>query len=324
MAVTPPCRWTLGGVACFAQRMNRSDTAGAGRDEPMRGIPLLLGSVTLFSVSDALTKRLGESLPAVELAWLRYATFLAIASILLLRAPGRGLPRSRAPRLQVLRGLGVIVSAILFITGLQYLPLAEATAINFVSPAFVTVLSVVFLGERAGWRRWSAIGVGILGMLIILRPGSDAFSLAALLPIGSAAAWASAVTVTRRIAAVDAPETTLFWTAGVGFAVVTLVLPVLMLFGPAGVTLPSLPQIGLGLLVGLFSAAAQYLVVLAYRAAPASVLAPFSYTQLLTSGLLGVAMFGHVPDGWTLLGAAVIAASGLYMAQRERVRARGG
>jgi drug/metabolite transporter (DMT)-like permease len=164
----------------------------------------------------------------------------------------------------------------------------------------------------------------MLGMLIILRPGSDAFTLAALFPIGSAAAWASAVIVTRRIGAVDAAETTLFWTAGVGFAVVTLVLPFLMLFGPAGVTLPSLSQIGLGLLVGLFSAAAQYLVVLAYRAAPASVLAPFSYTQLLTSGLLGVAVFGHVPDGWTLLGAAVIAASGLYMAYRERVRARGG
>ena len=304
--------------------MIRSETAGQGRDEPMRGIPLLLGSVSLFSVSDALTKRLGETLPAVEVAWLRYGTFLAIASILLLRAPGRGLLRSRAPGLQVLRGLGVVASAILFITGLQHLHLAEATAINFISPVFVTVMSVVFLGERAGWRRWSAIGVGVLGMLIILRPGSDAFTLAALFPIGSAVAWASAVTVTRRIGAVDAPETTLFWTAGVGFAVVTLVLPFLMLFSPAGVTLPNLSQIGLGLLVGIFSAAAQYLVVLAYRAAPASVLAPFSYTQLLTSGLLGVAMFGHVPDGWTLLGATVIAASGLYMAHRERVRARGG
>lgn len=304
--------------------MTRSSTAGAGRDDPGRGIPLLLGSVTLFSVSDALTKLLGESLPAVELAWLRYATFLAIASILLLRGPGLRMLRSRAPGLQMLRGLGVIASALMFITGLQYLPLAEATAINFVSPVFVTVLSVLFLGERAGWRRWSAIGVCMLGMLIILRPGSDAFTPAALLPIGSAVAWASAVTVTRRIGAVDAPETTLFWTAGVGFAVVTLLLPVLVLFGPAGVRLPSLPQFGLGLLVGLVSSAAQYLVVLAYRAAPASVLAPFAYTQLLTSGLLGVVVFGHVPDAWTLIGAAVIAASGLYMAHRERVRARGG
>jgi drug/metabolite transporter (DMT)-like permease len=304
--------------------MKRNEAAGAGRDEPMRGIPLLLASVSMFSISDALTKRLGETLPAVEVAWLRYGTFLAIAAILLLRAPGGGRLRSRAPGLQVLRGLGVVASALMFITGLQHLPLAEATAINFVSPVFVTVLSVIFLAERLAWRRWCAIGVGMLGMLIILRPGSDAFTLAALFPIGSAAAWASAVIVTRRIGAVDAPETTLFWTAGVGFAVVTLLLPVLMLFGPAGVTLPSLTQIGLGLLVGIFSAAAQYLVVLAYRAAPVSVLAPFSYTQLLTSGLLGVAVFGHVPDGWTLLGAAVIAASGLYMAHRERVRARGG
>jgi drug/metabolite transporter (DMT)-like permease len=226
--------------------MKRSETAGEGRDEPMRGIPLLLASVSLFSVADGLTKRLGETLPAVELAWLRYAITLVIASILLLRASGRGLLRSRAPGLQVLRGLGIVASALMFITGLQHLPLAEATAINFVSPAFVTVLSVVFLGERAGWRRWSAIGVGMLGMLIILRPGGDAFTLAALFPIGSAVAWASAVTVTRRIGAVDAPETTLFWTAAVGFIVVTLLLPLLMLFGPAGVTLPSMEQIGLG------------------------------------------------------------------------------
>jgi drug/metabolite transporter (DMT)-like permease len=288
----------------------------------MRGIPLLLVSISLFSVSDALAKRLGETLPAVEVAWLRYVTFLALAAIPLARRGGAGLLRSRAPWLQVLRGLGVVGSAIMFIMALQHLPLAEATAINFVSPAFVTALSVVFLAERVGWRRWSAIGVGLVGMLIIVRPGSDVFTLAALLPIGSSAAWASAVIVTRRMGSLDAPETTLFWTAGVGFVVVTLLLPVMVLFGPSGIALPSLAQIGIGLLIGLFSSAAQFLVVLAYRAAPASVLAPFSYTQLLTSGLLGVVVFGHVPDGWTLLGAAVIAASGLYTAHRERVRAR--
>lgn len=300
-----------------------ADQAGERRDEPMRGIPLLLASISLFSVSDALAKKLGETLPAVELAFLRYATFLAIALIPFARRGGAARLRSRAPGLQVLRGLGVVGSAILFIMALQHLPLADATAINFVSPAFVTVLSVVFLGERVGWRRWTALAVGMLGMVIILRPGSEVFTLAALLPVLSSAGWASAVVVTRRIGTLDPPETTLVWTAGVGLVVVTLLLPAMMLFGVTPV-LPSLWQIGLGLLIGLFSSAAQFLVVLAYRAAPASVLAPFSYTQLLTSGLLGVLVFGHVPDGWTFLGAAVIAASGLYTAHRERVRARGG
>jgi drug/metabolite transporter (DMT)-like permease len=297
------------------------DQAGQGRDEPMRGIPLLLASICLFSVSDALAKKLGETMPAVEVAFLRYVTFVGLALLPFARRGGAGRLRSRAPGLQVLRGLCVVGSALFFITALQHLPLADATAINFVSPAFVTVLSVVFLGERVGWRRWTALGVGMLGMLIILRPGSEVFTPAALLPVLSSAAWASAVVVTRRMGAADAPETTLAWTAGVGLAVVTLLLPVMMLFGMTpGV--PSLWQVGLGLLMGLFSAAAQFLVVLAYRAAPASVLAPFSYTQLLTSGLLGVLVFGHVPDGWTFLGAGVIAASGLYTAHRERVHAR--
>ena len=300
-----------------------ADQAGQGRDEPMRGIPLLLASVSLFSVSDALAKKLGATMPAVEVVFLRYLTFVALALLPFARRGGAARLRARAPGLQVLRGLCVVGSAILFIMALQHLPLADATAISFVSPAFVTVLSVVFLGERVGWRRWTALAVGILGMLIILRPGSEVFTPAALLPVLSSAAWASAVVVTRRMGSADAPETTLAWTACVGLAVVTLLLPVMMLFGITP-GMPSLWQVGLGLLIGLFSAGGHFLVVLAYRAAPASILAPFSYTQLLTSGLLGVLVFGHVPAGWTFLGAAVIAASGLYTAHRERVRARQG
>jgi drug/metabolite transporter (DMT)-like permease len=291
--------------------------SGRPRDEPMRGIPLLLSAIALFSVSDALAKHLGESLPPVEIAWLRYAAFLALASIPLMRPGGSRLLASRAPRLQILRGLGVVGSAIAFIVALRYLPLAEATAINFVSPAFVTVLSVIFLAERVGWRRWSAIAVGMVGMLIIVRPGAAAFQAEALLPMLSSAAWACAVIVTRRIGTLDAPATTLFWTAATGFVVLTLLLPF-------GTVVPDARQVGIGLLIGVVSSAAQWLVVLAYRAAPASVLAPFSYVQLVFSGLLGLLVFGAVPDRWTLLGAAVIAASGLYMAHRERVRARSG
>jgi drug/metabolite transporter (DMT)-like permease len=299
----------------MAERDRSESSAGARLDLPMRGIPLLLASIALFSVSDAIAKHLAQSLPPPEIAWLRYATFLAIASVPLLRPGGSRLLHPRAPGLQVLRGLGVAGSAVLFITGLQYLPLAEATAINFVSPAVVTVLSIIFLAEKVGWRRWAAIAVGLLGMLIIVRPGSDAFQPAALLPLLSATSWSAAVVVTRRMAGVDPPTTTLFWTAATGFVAMSLLLPF-------GVVMPNARQVALGVTIGVISSAAQYLVVLAYRAAPPSVLAPFSYTQLITSGLLGVVVFGTAPDRWTLVGAAVIAASGLYTAHRERVRAR--
>ncbi|MGG5823795.1 DMT family transporter [Falsiroseomonas sp. HW251] len=300
-----------------------SDPPTGRRDDPMRGIPLLLTAIALFSCSDAMAKYLGRSLPAPEIAWLRYLAFFGLALLPLMRRGGSGLLRTRAPRLQVLRGFGVVGSAILFIMALQSLPMAEATSLSFVSPVFVTVLSMIFLKERVGWRRWSAIAAGLAGMLIIVRPGSDVFTPAALLPAASAASWASALVVTRKMGTLDPPQTTLLWTASVGFVVTSLLLPATFLFG-GHLAMPDAGQIGLGLLIGLVSSAAQYLVVLAFRSAPATVLAPFSYAQLLTSGLLGLVVFGNVPDGWTLLGAAVIAASGLYTAHRERVRSRGG
>lgn len=307
----------------MAGRSEVEGAEGARRDEPMRGIRLLLASISLFSVSDALAKRLAETLPVVEIAWLRYLAFVALALLPLMRRGGSSLLRSRVPGLQMLRGFSVVGSALMFISALQHLPLAEATAINFVSPAFVTLLSVPVLGERVGWRRWTALAVGMVGMLIIVRPGSDVFSPAALLPVFSSAAWACAVVVTRRMGMTDPPATTLLWTAGVGFVVLTILMATGILFGgPGRVIQPDAGQVGLGLLIGVVSSVAQYLVVLAYRAAPASVLAPFSYVQLLFSGLLGFIMFGTVPDRWTVLGACVIAASGLYTVHRERVRAR--
>jgi drug/metabolite transporter (DMT)-like permease len=287
---------------------------GEARDEPMRGIPLLLAAIFLFSISDALAKQLGETLPPLEIACLRYCAFFALTLLPLARRPG--LRRSRAPRWQLLRGLSVAGSAIAFTSALTQLPLAEATAINFASPAFVTVLSILFLAERVGWRRWTAIAVGMLGVLVIVRPGGEAFQPAALLPVLSSACWACAVIVTRRMGATDPPATTLIWTAGTGFAVLTLLLPAF------GSQLPDARQVLHGLLIGIVSFAPQWLVVLAYRAAPASVLAPFSYVQLVFSGLLGLVVFGAWPDRWTLIGAAVIAASGLYSAHRERVRSR--
>jgi drug/metabolite transporter (DMT)-like permease len=283
------------------------------RDEPLRGIPLFLVATTLFSISDALAKLLGETLPGPMIAWLRYLVFLALALIPLMRRGGLSLAVPRRPGLQLLRGAGIAISAFLFILALKHLPLAEATAINFVSPFFVTALSVIFLAERVGWRRWSALGVGLLGMLVILRPGADVFGWEALLPIASSAVWAAAVVVTRRMAGMDHTATTILWTAGTGFVLMTLLLP----FGFAW---PTPAEAGIGLLIGLVSTAAQWLVVGAYRLAPASVLAPFTYVQLLYSAILGFLFFAALPDRWTLIGAAVIIASGLYTAHRERVR----
>ncbi len=277
-------------------------------------ILLVLCAVVLFSLSDVLAKLLRQGLPAVEIAWLRYIVFAGFAVLLTGRRRFAGL-RPRRPVLQVLRGLGLVGSAVLFISGLGYLPVAEATAINFVSPAFITALSIPFLGEVVGVRRWAAVLVGLAGVLIVIRPDPGALQAAAAFPLLSALCWAATIIITRRMGATDRTETTLFWSALTGLAVLTAMVPF-------DFVLPTPGQMGIALVLGLCASVGQYLVILAYRLVPASLLAPFSYAQILSSTGLGYLVFGAVPDRATLIGAAVVILSGLYTAHRERVRVR--
>ncbi len=288
--------------------------AAAQADRLLPAILLVLASVALFSVGDVLAKLLRQSLPAAEIAWLRYLAFAGLALALAGRGRSAGL-RPRRPGLQVLRGLTLLGSAVFFISGLAHLPVAEATAIVFVSPTFITALSVVFLGEVVRARRWAAVLAGFLGVLVVIRPGWGSVQAAALFPLASALCWAATIVITRKMGTAERAETTLLWSACTGLLVLTAVVPF-------GFVPPSPGQVGVGLALGLCSSLGQYLVILAYRRAAASALAPFSYAQMLSSTLLGFAAFGAVPDRATLLGAAVIVLSGLYTAHRERVRAR--
>jgi len=280
---------------------------------PVKGILLLVASTVVFSVCDIVTKHLAASLPAAEIAWIRYAIFSCIVVPAVLLAGGKALLRARRPGLQVLRSLGMIGSTIFFTMGLRYLPVAEATAIYFISPILIMALSILFLGESIGWRRWIAAFVGLTGVLVVIRPGTDAFQATALLPLLGATSWAAGAVVTRKMSGSDHPLTTLAYSAVGGCLALSAALPF-------NWVTPSGTQIGFALLMGLFFAIGQWLVVLAYRHGNASVIAPFSYVQLLWAGALGYLVFGAVPDGWTIVGACIIAASGLYTAYRERVR----
>lgn len=298
-----------------------ADRTNAARPEPsslpapsqLRGIVLLIVSTIVFAVADVITKRLASTLPPPEVAWMRYVTFaLAVVPAALARG-GSKIFRSRRPGLQVLRGLGMVGSSLIFIESLPYLPVADATAIFFVSPILIMALSVLFLGETVGWRRWMAAALGFIGVMIVVRPGTGSFQAAAVLPLVSAASWAVGAVVTRKIAG-DQALTTLAYSSLVGGGVLTLFLPF------QWVT-PDLPEIGLGLCMGILFAIGHWLVVMAYRHGNASMIAPFAYVQLVWAGLLGYAVFGSVPDSWTVTGAGIIALSGLYTAYRERLRA---
>lgn len=292
-------------------------------DNPLRGIALLIGATMFFSVSDSIAKLLGQSLPAIEITWIRYVVFVVMAAMLMLPRGPLGTRtvlllrrlKVRSPWLQLARGLGLVLSAVLFIEALKFLPLADASSVGFVSPLLITALSVPLLGEVVGIRRWLAILVGLCGVLVIVQPGTGAFQPAALLVVASSSAWAVASVLTRKMASTDDAATTLLYSAVSGLVLLTALLP--FDYVP-----PDGRQVLLCLALGIIASTGQYLMVLAYRYAAASLLAPFSYVQLIWATTLGWLVFDALPDRWTLLGAAIIVASGLYTVNRERIRAR--
>jgi drug/metabolite transporter (DMT)-like permease len=281
-------------------------------DDPLRAIALAVSATVLFGSSDTISKFLSGSLPIIEFIWIRYVIFLMLAMILAGRGPHKHL-RPRNPWQQVIRGLCVIGSSVLFVYGVRQMTMAQATTISFLSPLLVTILSIPILGESVGPRRWAAVAAGVVGMLVVVRPGLGGFQPAALFGVASALCWALALIITRKISGSDTPQTTVLWSAGIGTAVLTLMLPFVAVW-------PAPWQMGLSLILGFIASGGQWLVILAHRLAPASLLAPFFYGQLLWVTGLGFLVFGNLPDGWTLTGAAIIIASGLYTAHRERVR----
>jgi drug/metabolite transporter (DMT)-like permease len=229
--------------------------------------------------------------------------------------PGSPLYALRSDRrgLQLMRGAALLASSLFFISGLRFLPIAEASATTFVSPLFGTALAIVFLGESVGVRRWLATAVGLIGVVIILRPGTGAFHPAAFFPIVSALAWACTLIMTRMLSGRERAITTMTYSAITGVFILSALVPFVWVA-------PSWHDILFGIFIGVASTAGQWIVVLAFRYADASVLAPFSYTQLLWVSILGFIIFGEVPDIWTVTGAVFIVASGLYTAHRERMR----
>ena len=287
--------------------------APARADHPLKGIALVLLSTVFLGTSDVTSKYLSATLPSIEITWIRFVVFALIMVPAMLPASKLHALRTERLGLQLMRGAALLGSSLLFISGLRYLPMAEASATGFVSPLFVTALSIIFLAETVGVRRWIATAVGLMGVLIILRPGTSAFHLAAFFPIVSALCWAFTLVMTRIMSGREPVITTMTYSSIAGVAIMTALVPFDWVW-------PTPHDLFFGIVVGLASTLGQWIVVLAYRYGDASVLAPFSYVQLLAVSILGFFIFGEVPDLWTIVGAAFIVLSGLYTAHRERVR----
>jgi drug/metabolite transporter (DMT)-like permease len=279
-------------------------------ERTLSGIAMALAALLLFSVQDAFSKLLTRNYDPLEIAFVRFLTMLVLMLPFLLRRPGA--LRSRVPGHQLLRGFAMLGATLFFILGLSHLPIAEATAIGFVSPLFVTALSIPMLGETIGPRRWIAVVVGFLGVLVVIRPGTGAFNPMALFPIASSMCWAFGLVLTRTMHSADKTLTILFYSTLIGCCVCGVAMPIVW-------RTPDLPALALMTGQGALSTMGHTLLIAAFGRAGASVLAPFTYSQMLWATALGYLIFNAIPDAPTWIGAAIIVASGLYILHRERI-----
>ena len=279
------------------------------------GIALVCGAFACFSYLDTTAKYLNVYMATLQVVWARYTGAFVFALIVSNPLTRPELMRTRRPYLQIGRSTLLLASTCFNFLALRYLQLDQATAIAFSTPFFVAAMSGPILGEWVRWRRWMAIAAGFVGVLVVIRPSPADFNPAVLLSVGAAVCYALYAITTRLLSRSDSNETTLFYSNIVG---VIALLPVL----PFVWVTPHEPLIiALMLLTGFFGGFGHYLFVRAHRLAPVSVLAPFTYTQLLWVIVLGFLVFGQLPSAWTLAGSAIVIASGLYLLNRERKRA---
>ncbi|MCG8543969.1 MAG: DMT family transporter [Alphaproteobacteria bacterium] len=270
----------------------------------------MVASLFFFTLSDAVSKWLTQSYPIGEIIFLR-SFFIYVPVLLLIwyRRDG-GTLRTRRWQWHLARTITVIAATYLIILSVKLLPLADAVAFLFAAPIMITAMATPLLGEPVGWRRWCAVIVGFVGVLIMVRPTADAFQIAALVPIAAAAMTAVRDIVTRRMSAGESTNAMMVWsTLGliIGSAPVAAI----------GWVTPDMHDLLLIALSGLLVGAAHFLMIESYRLAQAAVVAPFKYSAILWGVLLGYLIWGDLPDAWIMTGAILIVASGLYILHRE-------
>lgn len=281
-----------------------------------RALPLYLLAGLCLSSLDATAKWLVRDHPLLLVVWARYAGQMLVVTPYAWHRAGHGFWRTRHPWLQLLRSALLLAATIGFFGGLRYLPLAEASSITFMAPMIVVALSWAVLGERSTRPRIVASLAGFAGILLLVRPGSAVLQPAVLLLLMTAVCNALYQLYTRKLRD-ENPHALLFYSALVGAAGLTLALPFLLESTPIGWR-----DGGLLLLSGLFAGLGHGFMITAYARAPAALLAPFTYLQIVWATLFGLLLFGQHPDGFSAAGMAVIAASGVVLALWERRRAR--
>lgn len=278
------------------------------RETPL-AIATICAGVAFLVANDAIAKLLTDHYAPIQIVFLRNLIAVPIIMAVIVIVFGSVSLKTRHPGLHAMRGALMVTGAWLYFTALIYMPLAEATALVFSAPIFITALSVPLLGEHVGWRRWSAVLLGFVGVLVIVRPGSAAFQLAALLPVGTAMCYAIFMISARWI-----DRTERLWT----MMLFAMLFPMIYAapFALASWTPVETGDIALFVALAVFGSLGLALIGQAFRMAPAAIVAPFDYTALIWATGLGWMIWGDVPLVWTVLGAAIIVASGIIIILR--------
>lgn len=274
------------------------------------GIFLLCAGVAFFGVGEACVKTLAAEYDILQVVWARYVfhalVFLAIFS----RSGIISQMKTSRPFLHIARSITLMIGTVSFFTALIYLSLPEAVAINFIAPLLVTALSIPFLGEKVGPRRWAAIFVGFLGVLVIIRPGLGVMHWAAFLPLITAISYAGYQIMTRIAGRTEDTKTSLFWTSTVGVIVMSCIVPFVW-------KAPDATAWVIMVATGAVFGFGHYLLIRAFEVAAVSTLSPFLYTQIIWVTIISIVVFDQFPDQFSILGAAIVIGSGLYIWHRE-------
>ncbi len=280
-------------------------------DAPLRGILMMCFAVLCFATMNTFTKELRGELPVTSIVWGRYFFHFALILVMFPRRIPT-LLQSDAKLLQIARSVLVLLATAMMFIALGFMPLADAISITFAGPLLIVALSAILLGETVGPRRWIAVIVGFIGVLVIIRPGAGTFQVAALLPVAVAIFYAIYQIITRHLSHRSDPLNMLFYTAIVGAVTMTIIVPF-------DWQTPTIEQWLMLVAIGFLGGLGHYAIIKAYERSETSLVAPFAYTEIIWAAALGFFVFGDFPDSFTFIGTAIIVASGVYVLHREKI-----
>ena len=278
----------------------------------MKAITFNLLAWVMLPIMDGFAKYLSSDLPVLQITWARYFFTVAFTLPIMFFFFRKNLVWTDKPKLQLIRGLILLTANVCFFYSISIISLAKALTLAFIAPLIVTAFSPIFLGEKVGFRRWSAVIIGFIGSMVVIRPGFVEINLASLAALGTGVMYGFYLIITRKLSSSDNPLLTLLLTGVVGAIIISFVMPFVWIK-------PTLNQWSMMAAIGIFACVGHLFIILSLKYADASKLAPFSYFEIVTNIIIGYYFFSDFPDNWTFLGLFIIILSGIYISRRENI-----